>query len=265
LVGPQKPRVGFRSSWVVTASGLGIYARRKERWLGAWREDSEGAASDRSTVPSWSIGGLVVTNAPGDQLTLSRLDEGSRRMLPIGSPTASQMAPRQPDLEHPMVTRGELLTAGRGTGGRSAGYTSTVSEETVESAEWRAVGAQTTVGGRARRRPRAERWLGLAPQLCVGIGGQYGSGGGASERPARTEWRLAGVLQGDQRARRAAGRVEEAGELHGRQRPRPPQRRKQDNASGGGGVVVSRWWGCGQHTRVERHGLLSVIASPRRC
>ena len=117
---------------------------------------------------------------------------GSRRMLPIGSPTASQMAPRQPDLEHPMVTRGELLTAGRGTGGRSAGYTSTVSEETVESAEWRAVGAQTTVGGRARRRPRAERWLGLAPQLCVGIGGQYGSGGGASERPARTEYRSPG-------------------------------------------------------------------------
>ena len=81
---------------------------------------------------------------------LDRWDEGSRRTLPIGSPTWPNRLrqPRQPDPELTIVTRGELLTAGPGTGGDPGVTLGTVTGRATESIEWKPVAAQATVGGR---------------------------------------------------------------------------------------------------------------------
>ena len=81
---------------------------------------------------------------------LDRLDEGSRRTLPFGSPTwpHRQTQPRQPHHEHTMVSRGVLPTAGPATGGVPGVTPGTVTGRATETIEWESVAAQTTVGGR---------------------------------------------------------------------------------------------------------------------
>jgi hypothetical protein len=113
----------------------------------------QGLWAEGSMVPfthyAMSCADAAQSSASCTPQPLGRVDEGSKRMLPSGSPTWPHRAPRQPDLEPPVTTRGVRPTAGQGTGRQTEVTWSTVPGKAEVSTEWEPVVAQTTVGGRA--------------------------------------------------------------------------------------------------------------------